>query len=288
MPQKKGFGVFITAFCISFVVLSALFLFFLLYTKTMPAETVEPNIPAEHIYTTDENMTALLFGCQKATDLPGLVVLVSYHAPQAELQFAVLPPETVCRQNGRESTLEACYDYEGVRGALNAAGELLNLDIQRYLRTDKEGLASLIDFLGGIEYDIPNDFQANGEAFRAGYQQLDGRRLNALLFTGDAYGAADTNRQTELLSLLFQSRINANFAENYDRFTATVFSGCETNLSQFDFLRRREGMIDHLRKERLQISVLSLEGTYSANHTKFTPDTDSLSALRDAVNGRRE
>lgn len=284
--KNKGFGIFISTFCISFVILSALFLLFMLYTRTAKVETVEPDVPKEHIVTAKENMTLLLLASDNITNPPELILLASYRAPQGQLSLLLLPPETVCQREGRTDTLEGWYDYEGVRGCLNSVNTLLNVDIQRYLRTDGNGLAALIDFLGGVEYEIPGDFTIGSEQFYAGRQLLDGRRLKTLLFFPDSYGAAEVARQRELTSLLAESRLNESFAGEYDRFTATLFDCCETNLSQFDFLERREGFTSHLRNHSLALSTLSLEGDYSANHTRFTPDSTSIRDIQSRLSGR--
>lgn len=261
---------FMAALCISLVVLSAFFLLFMLYTKTLEAEAGQEQIPAEIEYTPtlEENLDGVLFGCHTASDNPGVILFFSYQATAGKLYLLPIPPETVVECHGRTDTLAGHYAYEGIRGGRNGVRALLELTELRYLRTDKEGISLLADFLGGVEYTFSRDCIIGEEPFWKGQQLLDGRRIAVMLF------AEPITRQQELLDLLAE-KLPSVLTDRYDKLENAVFSCCETDLSRFDFLLRKTGAENGLVIERL-----TLAGEYSADNSSFIPDRQALDILR--------
>ena len=285
MRDGKGVGACVSALCVSLVVLGAVFLLLTLYLKgfghTNPAEAVKNDVPAAPVEAVEEQSLAwVLLGCKAEGDEPACILAGYYDAVAGSLSAVVIPPAAVVTQAGRTDTFTGHYDYEGVRGVVHAAAALLDTDILRYFRVTSQDVSELTDLLGGVSYTLDGDVTADGQRFLAGDQLLDGRRLSAFLFDTSRLGVPDTVLQADLTGRLFFSGMSAELSPRMGKLTGLLLGECETNLSQYDFVRREEAFRGLLDTASLQTKVIPLEGSYNLDFSIFTPETASLDAAQ--------
>lgn len=285
----KGFCISIASACVALTVLCSLFLLFLVYTKSTQADSIKEDIPYEgkFIPSKKENLKFLLLASDESGNLPLLTELVYYNAPAGIYYTIFFPPETLCDVENRSKTLQGHYEYEGISGAIKAVNSLFEQDIDRYVRIDKNGMANLIDFMGGVEYTIPDEILIAGEKFSKGEQLLDGRRASHLLLFGNQATSSD-GVQISLTQSLYQSRMKKRLAEQYDKLSSRFFSLCESNLNQYDFALRQGNFTNYLREETLKSKVFLLNGNYDSTLSAFIPDQNSLRELKAVLNGTTE
>ena len=90
----------------------------------------------------------------------------------------------------------AAYSFRGTAGAIEAASELLNIDISHYAEVDFESMVELVDAVGGIEVDVPvriNDSKAGDVVIEQGLQTLDGEAA-LVMARSRAYADGDFTR----------------------------------------------------------------------------------------------
>lgn len=107
-----------------------------------------------------------------------------------------IPRDTKIIYKGGTEKFNAAYSYDGAAGAINAASELLDIEISHYAEVNFESLVSLVDAVGGVEVDVPrqiNDWMAGDVVIEKGLQTLDGEA--ALVFARSrAYVDGDFTR----------------------------------------------------------------------------------------------
>lgn len=282
--KRKGVGVFIASACVSLLILGGFLLLFMVYVKTAQAEAIRHDVTAEDRYHPEqsESLGLIVIGCDQAEDLPGLVQLIYYDAPAGTVFVVGISPAAVCTLNSREDTLAGHYDYEGIRGTVNGVSKIIGFDADRYLRIQRKGISNLVDYLGGIPYDLPEPRMADGYEILPGPQLFDGRRTAALLFSG---GNPDTEFQADLTFGLIQNGLNEKLGEKYDSFVQAVFFNSESNLNQYDFVSRKRGLTGMLETGTLTVRKLTLSGTYSDDETKFYPDPESAASIAAELSG---
>lgn len=288
--RSKGMWIFWTSLCVTMVILGGLLLGFLLLVKAAePADTPQDDVPyftEENKPGRRENLTAVVFGCREAESLPELVEVLYYDAPNSELTFFLLPPETVCTLDGRTDTIQGHYDYEGMSGGMKAVGALLGADIDRYLRIQKKGVGNMVDYFGGMNYEVSENITIDGQRILAGEQLLDGRRFSAFFFQTDEYGAVDPVLQAEFTGKLLRSGLDRDLAKDYPGLASAVFYNCETNLNQYDFAIRQQGFTGSIGMGKLQVKTVVLDGAYNEDHSRFAPSEQSLQSLSALLQGR--
>lgn len=289
--SKKGIGIFFISLVITFLILGSIFMLFFLYQKTANADTKQEDIVYNSPYTAkkNESMTMLIIGCERISSVPKLMLLLTYDAPSGTIYLSALPPKTLSTIEVKEDTLVGHYDYEGIRGSVNAVKSLLVTNVDRYARLDRTGIANLVDFLGGIEYEVKEDItyvdiDGNIEEFEKGKQLLDGRRVSALLFHETKDFVVDTNLQMELITLLSEQKFNESLASKFPNFISAFFYNSETNMNQYDFAIRQKGIIDKLQKKALVTKILPLDGEYNLVNSEFKPDDKCIQSISRVIN----
>jgi len=139
--------------------------------------------------------------------------------------------------------LNAAYARGGVGQLINTVNDLFGLDIQNYVYTGTEELASLADLIGGIRVELTEEEAAYvnnacASSLSAGAQTLTGEQ--AIVHLGDrtSDGTGDFGRSARQLSMI-ENTFHA-LRENHDRtqmvaiFTS-IFQNIRTNIP-FDTL----------------------------------------------------
>lgn len=279
--ERSGFFIFLPTFCISLVILSALFLLFTLYTKaTADVELVKKDIPADYQSTEEESMSALVLGCKQEADMPGFIMAFYYDAPSGIFTAVTIPPQTVITLDGRTDTIVGHYDYAGTQGSVDAVSEEFGTNLQKYFRIQQDGIANMANFLGGVNWEVASDTVVDGQQILAGRQLLDGRRIAAFLFDTETLGVVDGNLQSSLCRILFKSGFSKSLAQHYQEFSSKILENCETNMNQYDFLNREKGFESHLKNGNIQVNSFALTGEYNEEKTEFYPDSESITKIK--------
>ena len=73
--------------------------------------------------------------------------------------------------------------------------------------------------------------------------------------------------------------MNLSLASRVEKMATAILSNCETNLNQYDFITRQEGIQSLLTDGKLQTEVFALDGEYDGDG-RFSPDERSLSQVK--------
>jgi len=143
----------------------------------------------------------------------------------------------------------------GPQYAADAIGDVLDQDIQYYVRVDFTGFEKLIDDLGGIEVFVDrsftddtfptDDYEIQTVSFQAGWQHMDGE--DALQFARSRHGTngegsdfARSQRQQKIIIALKEKVFSASTLINpvkINRILDTLSDHIETNFSTWEIIK---------------------------------------------------
>ncbi|MEW6545332.1 MAG: LCP family protein [Bacillota bacterium] len=116
------------------------------------------------------------------------IMLVSFDLERREVGVLSLPRDSRVEIPGHGSEkLNAAHVYGGPGLAMRTVEELTGVPVHYYVRTSFDGVARLVDLLGGVEFDVPRDmhyedpYQNLYIHLKAGRQVLDGEAAVKLL-----------------------------------------------------------------------------------------------------------
>lgn len=129
------------------------------------------------------------------------MVLVRIDVVANKLTLISIPRDTMVELEGHGTQkINAAYAFDGASGSVKAVADLLDVPVSDVAVIRFDGIATLVDAVGGITVDVPvevYDPDYTGLSLSAGPQQMDGK--TALLFSRVRHGFAlgDYQRQID-------------------------------------------------------------------------------------------
>ena len=131
-----------------------------------------------------------------------VIMLARVDAANSCVTLVSIPRDTMIgRDDGSVEKINATYNY-GPGSTVREVSEFAGVDIAHYVEVDFEGLEEVVDALGGVTVNIPEDIPAGngGLSFSAGEQTLNGEQALAYArerynVSGGDFGRAQAQRQ---------------------------------------------------------------------------------------------
>lgn len=169
------------------------------------------------------------------------IIIMSYNRRTGSIKMtSILRDSLVPIENRGWNRINAAYSFDGVGLAINTINEIFDLDIQRFVVVDFNGVTDFIDKIGGLTINLTkkeaeyllNKSGGKGYQFHEGANFMNGdRTLNYMRIRkidSDFYRAG---RQRKVIELVANKIIKEkSIAEIYE-LTEFAFSLVKTNIS---------------------------------------------------------
>ncbi len=141
---------------------------------------------------------------------------------------------------GREGQLDK-FTHTGIYGVdetILTAENLLDIDINYYVKVNFTTVRELVDILGGIEVESMYDFTAGGYHYDVGINHMDGEK--ALAFARERYSFSDgdfqrnRNQQLVVEGILKKATSSTTILKNYTNILETIENYMATNMKTSD------------------------------------------------------
>lgn len=148
----------------------------------------------------EDTATILLCGVDQDGTRTDTIMLLYLSGSENQARILSLPRDTyTITAAGNASKLNAAYarngkGEEGMEGLLDYVQELIGYRPDGYILVDFSLVAQIVDVMGGIYYDVPQDMEVSGVSLKAGYQYLNGKQVLTLLRFRKGYATADLGR----------------------------------------------------------------------------------------------
>ncbi len=196
--------------------------------------------------------------------LTDFMIVGSYDKDTGEIDFISIPRDTACTLNAEQRAkteaegiyvpetikLNELHSYTkdmGMEFLTEYQEDLLGIDIQYYALVDLNVLHELVNAMGGVWFDVPQDMYYTDNAqglyinLKAGYQLLDADQCEQLLRYRHGYARGDLARievQQAFLEAMMEQLLSLDsFLKNPVEFITSVFRNIETNATAMDVAR---------------------------------------------------
>ncbi len=171
--------------------------------ETELAELQEELTP---VSSTDEAFYVLILGSDAretdTTSRSDVIILTRIDPSTGTVSLVSIPRDTMVTINGTTQKINAAYAYGGAALAVRTVSEFAGVPIAHYVSVHFDELEEIVDMLGGVWVDIPEDIEAGngGMSFSAGEQLLSGEEALAYVrerytVSGGDFGRAQAQRQ---------------------------------------------------------------------------------------------
>lgn len=197
------------------------------------------------------------------------MLLLRFNPQTEQLVVLSLPRDTRTYVNGRLTKLNEANRDGGPALAAESVSDLLGgVAIDRYIRINVQGVEKLIDALGGVTVNVPQDMKYQDDSqhlyinLKAGEQKLDGNKaLQFLRFRYDAQGdIGRIQRQQTFMRALAEQTLNPATIARLPKILSVIQTNVDTNLSVEELLALT-GYGAQINRSNVQ--MLMLPGTFS-------------------------
>jgi len=258
----------------------------------------------------DIKMNVAVFGVDKDGTRTDVIFVAHYDSAQKSVNLVSLPRDTrvsICdevRENlnkeGRSynqvAKLNAVHSYSGKEmGPKNAVlqiEDLLGIKIDHYVKVNLEGFREIVDAVGGVDVDVPQDMhwdmRDTGDPLidlKKGMQHLDGEKAEQLV-RFRRYADGDVGRiqvqQLFLKALAEKVLSTESIIKNLPDYIKIFYQHVETDVTLTDALKYAN-YINKLDMSRISMETLPGVGQYVGNVSYFLHDADATKEMVDRV-----
>jgi LCP family protein required for cell wall assembly len=177
--------------------------------------------------------------------LSDTMLLIRFNPHTDQLVVLSLPRDTRTLVQGRMTKLNEANRDGGPALAARSVSDLLGgVEIDRYVRINVQGVEKLVDALGGVEVNVPQDMKYQDDSqhlyinLKAGEQQLDGdQALQFLRFRYDDKGdIGRIQRQQMMMRAILEQALNPKTIARLPKILSVIQSHVDTNLTVEELL----------------------------------------------------
>lgn len=254
------------------------------------ATTLE-DVPPEEAYVRREGVyTVLLLGVDKGYGSTDVMMLAVFDTVNDTVNVLNIPRDTYSNaaQNREKwlSHLNQAYAYSKLEGLRKEIIALVGYDFDRYVRIDMNGFVKLINYIGGVEHDVPINMnytdpdQNLSIRFNKGRQYLNGKQaLEFVRYRSTA--SADIGRierRDDFLFSVFDTLKKPSNVAKAAEIAGLLFDNTETDCTLDDLLFfAKQGL--EVDKKDIVFKMLPGEGSRKAGEGYWIPYKNELLAM---------
>ena len=252
-------------------------------------------------------MNVAVFGVDKDGTRTDVAFVVHYDSAQESLSLISIPRDTrvsVCDEV--EDLLGKSYGVmkfnavhaiggkeHGPEAAVLQLEDLLGISIDHYVKVDFDALVEIVDAVGGVEVDVPQDMKWDmsdtGDIkidLKKGLQTLDGNQALKLVRYRKGYANGDVGRiqvQQMFLKALAEKVLSTeSIVKNLGDYIKVMYKHVETDVSLSDALKYAN-YITKIDMSKMTMETLPGVGQYVGGVSYFIHDPDATQEMVDRI-----
>lgn len=183
----------------------------------------------------------------------------------------------------------------GINETVTTVEDLLDTDINYYVRVNFTTVIELVDTLGGIEVYSDYDFSSMGYHFNKGYNTLNGEE--ALVFSRERYSFASgdnqrvKNQQAVIEAIIKKVLNSTTLLTRYTSILESLEGSFQTNIEQNDISNLVKDQLNNMSSWTIKTNALTGTGsygpTYSMGSTRLyimLPNESSVAEAKQEIN----
>ncbi len=134
-----------------------------------------------------ESRTVLVMGMDSGGLRSDVMMVVFINGENGDVNILSIPRDTMVKIGKRTYKINSAHAVGGPEQSVETVENLLDIKIDNYVKFSFETFRSVIDALGGVNYDVPQDMQYSDPVqdleidLKAGKQHLDGDKAEQLV-----------------------------------------------------------------------------------------------------------
>jgi len=198
--RRSGCGCFLLIIILCFAIYGGVYAANL-YTAEISPSTTEDGAVIKTAPLTGNLINILALGSDGSDLLTDTIIVFQVNTKEKTVKSLSIPRDTQVTKNGHKIKINAAYGYSDRESSTIASiTELTGLDIHYYATIGLDGFRDFIDYLGGVEIDVPQNMNYYDPAqnltinIKKGLQHMDGKTAEGFVRFRSGYADADIGR----------------------------------------------------------------------------------------------
>ena len=159
----------------------------------------------------------------------------------------------------------------GINETVTTVEDLLDVDINYYIRVNFTTVIELVDTLGGVEVYSEYDFSAQGYHFNQGYNYLNGAQALAFSRERHSFASGDNQRvknQHAVIEAIIRKVLNSTtLLTRYTSILESLEGSFQTNISQNEISNLVKAQLSDMSSWTIKNNALTGTGAYSSTYS---------------------
>ncbi|MDD2480802.1 MAG: LCP family protein [Lutispora sp.] len=281
--KKKFFKIFLASFLIALAVLYGVLYLFL--------NSISIKSSIEGAPMPNERVNVLVIGVAK--NLSDTIMLASFDMKNDKVDILSIPRDTYYPRKGyshaAQKKVNAAYGAGGADELVKAVTGITNMDIHYYVEFDYEAVKAVVNGLGGIKVEVPNDMNYDDPVddlhihFKKGQVVKNGEDIIKLLRwrknnKGGGYKEGDLGRikmQQQIVKLGMEKVISGNIVANFLKLQGPISKYVKTSMTPKEMMYFANNAKD-VKSENIYFHTLPGNSKTMEGLSFFVIDKDKL------------
>ena len=250
----------------------------IIYTATHEVESTEDVKSADSKYTIENGIFNIyISGIDTSGNISNVSrsdanILVTVNTNTHEVLLTSIPRDyyVTLHSKGAKDKLTHSGIY-GINETVTTVEDLLDVDINYYVRVNFTTVIELVDTLGGIEVYSDYDFSSTGHHFNKGYNYLDGN--SALIFSRERYSFASgdnqrvKNQQAVIEAIMKKVLNSTTLLTRYTDILGSLEGCFQTNIEQSEISDLVKDQLSNMSSWTIKNNALEGTGSYGPTYS---------------------
>ena len=186
--------------------------------------------------------TFLVAGLDESKAHADVIMLATFDTVANEMNVMSIPRDTYSVANDRPSYwkhLTLSYQSGGVDALIYEVYNLVGFYPDFYVTVDWDGFIDIINYVGGVYFDVPVDMEGESGVIKAGYQWLSGSQALDVCRFRSGYADADIGRirtRDAFIKATATQLVSGATVVRSAEIAGAVYDNVDTNISKTDLV----------------------------------------------------
>mgnify|MGYP003413169137 FL=1 len=243
-----------------------------------------------------ENISVLFIGVDDSETREGpirsdAIMLATFNKEDNSVKLLSIPRDSYVYvpETDKYTKINHAYAYGGTKATIETVENLLELDVDYYIRMNFYAFIDVVDALGGVKVDVPynlvekNSSDLDTIQLKEGIQTLNGEEALAFARTRKMDNDMERGkRQQELIEAIMSKATSAQSLSKYSKVLEAIGDNMKTDLT---FTQMKVYLSYFLKHSDLSIDSIQLQGADSTINGVYyyELDEDELEATKDSL-----
>ncbi|MDR1101951.1 MAG: LCP family protein [Clostridiales bacterium] len=237
--------------------------------------------------------TVLLVGKDAIALNTDTIMVAAIDVTNKQYSLMSIPRDTMTKSMRSVKKINAAYASGGIEQLKKEVADLIGFKVDRHVIIKLDGFEKVIDIIGGVEIDVPQDMNYDDPAqnlhihLKTGLQVLNGKNAVGFVRYRSGYLDADLGRikaqQSFLTSVIKKMASPANFFKIVPIVTA-VFDNIETDMTLGEMVWAATNMRDIQEEQVTMATIPGQSGPYDGLSYYFVNNTQTLELINEKWN----